>query len=65
MMPLLISICLAMSITGFILSNTGRDIFKSLMRAVKPPGPPAGRPITRSHAMAAARIVKTRSFGKR
>jgi hypothetical protein len=65
MLPLMISICLAMSITGFILSSTGRDLIKSLARAFGPRDERNNRPITRSHAMAAAGISKPRSFGKR
>jgi hypothetical protein len=65
MMMIMILICMAMSIAGFIMSSTGQDALKSLSRSLGLRDERGSRPITRNHAMAAAGIGKTRTFGRR
>jgi hypothetical protein len=65
MMLLLMSICIAMTLIGFVLSDGGRDAIASLTRGLGLRDERNNRPVTRTHAAAAAGIGRQRAFGKR
>jgi hypothetical protein len=65
MMMFLMSVCIAMIVTGFVMSPAGKDALRMLSRLLALRDERGGRPVTRSHATAAAGIARGRSFGKR